>query len=68
MKKLSSKTTFIFKKLFPIFWFGFLIIFLYVGLFTSIEGNGPGIMFIVIPIGVMVFGYFLMQKLVWNLN
>jgi len=67
MKKLSSKTTFIYKKLFPIFWFGFLTIFLCVGLFTSIKENGPGIMFIVIPIAMMVFGYFLMKKLVWDL-
>ena len=67
MKKLSSKTTFIFKKLFPLLWFGFLIIFLCVGLFANIAGNGPGFMFIVIPIGMMVFGYFLMKKLVWDL-
>ena len=67
MKKLNSKTTFIYKKLFPLFWFGFLIIFLSVGLFANIRGNGPGIMFIVVPIGMMIFGYFLMKKLVWDL-
>ena len=67
MKKLSSKTTFIYKKLFPLFWFGFLIIFLSVGLLANIRGNGPGIMFIVVPIGMMIFGYFLMKKLVWDL-
>ena len=67
MKKLNSKTTFIYKKLFPLFWFGFLIIFLSVGLFANIRGNGPGIMFIVIPIGMIIFGYFLMKKLVWDL-
>lgn len=67
MKKLSSKTTFISKKLFPLFWFGFLSIFLCVGLFATIKGNGPGPMFIVIPIGMMAFGYFLMKKLVWDL-
>ena len=67
MKKLSSKTTFIYKKLFPLFWFGFLIIFLSVGLIANTKGKGPGIMFIVIPIGMMVFGYFLMKKLVLDL-
>jgi hypothetical protein len=67
MKKLTSKTTFIYKKLFPLFWFGFLTIFLCVGLFANIAGNGPGIMFVVIPIGMIVFGYFLMKKIVWDL-
>jgi len=67
MKKLSSKTTFLYKKLFPLLWFGFLAIFLCVGLLANTKGNGPGIMFLVIPIGMMVFGYFLMKKLVWDL-
>lgn len=67
MKKLSSKTTFIFKKIFPIFWFGFLSIFLCVGIFATINGSKPGPMFILIPIGMMAFGYFLMKKLIWDL-
>jgi hypothetical protein len=64
MKWLSSKTTFIYKKLFPLFWFGFLTIILCVGLLVNIKGNVPGpvIMLIVIPIGMMVFGYFLIKK------
>lgn len=64
MKRLSSKTTFIYKKLFPLFWFGFLTIILCVGLLVNIKGNVPGpvIMLIVIPIGMMVFGYLLMKK------
>ena len=67
MKKLTSKTTFLYKKLFPLIWFGFLIIFICVGLFANISGNGPGIMFVVIPIFMIVLGYFLMKKLVWDL-
>lgn len=67
MKKLSSKTTFIHKKLFPLCWFGFLTIFLGIGLFTTIKGNTPGVIFIVFPIGMMVFGYFLSKKLLWDL-
>ena len=67
MKKLSSKTTFLYKKLFPLLWFGFLAIFLCVGLLANLTGNSPGIMFVVIPIGMIVFGYFLMKKLVWDL-
>jgi hypothetical protein len=69
MKRLSSKTTFIYKKLFPLFWFGFLTIILCVGLLVNIKGNVPGpvIMLIVIPVGMMVFGYFLMKKFVLDL-
>ena len=67
MKKLTSKTTFLYKRLFPFMWFGFLAIFLCVGLLANFKGNGPGIMFVVIPIGMIVFGYFLMKKLVWDL-
>ena len=67
MKKLSSKTTFLYKRLFPIFWFGFIAVFFGVGLLANFRGNGPGIMFVVIPIGLMLFGYFLMKKLIWDL-
>jgi hypothetical protein len=67
MKKLTSKTTFLYKKIFPIIWFWVLGIFLCVGLFANISRNGPGIMFIVLPICMAVFGYFLMKKLGWDL-
>ena len=67
MKRLSSKTTFIYKKLFPLFWFGFLTVFLCIGLLANIKERVSEVMFIVIPIGMMVFGYFLMKKLLWDL-
>jgi hypothetical protein len=67
MKKLTSKTTFLYKKLFPFIWFGFILIFLSIVLLANLKGNGPGIMFFVIPIGMIVFGYFLMKNLVWDL-
>ena len=61
MKRLSSKTTFIYKKLFPLFWFGIVIIFICTGLLADIKGNGPGVIFIVAAIGMGVFGYFFMK-------
>ena len=69
MKQLSSKTTFIYKKLFPLFWFGFLTIILCVGLLVNIKGNVPGpvIIFIVGAIGMGVFGYFFMKILFLDL-
>ena len=67
MKKLTSKATFFHKRVFPLIWFGFLGVFLCVGLFSNASGKGPGVMFLVVPIGMAIFGYFIMKKLVWNL-
>lgn len=67
MKKLTSKATFFHKRVFPFIWFGFLGVFLCVGLFTNVSQNGPGIIFLVVPMGMAVFGYFIMKKLVWDL-
>jgi len=67
MKKLTSKATFFHKRIFPAIWFGFLGFFLCVGLFTNASRNGPGIMFLVVPMGMAIFGYFIMKKLVWDL-
>jgi hypothetical protein len=67
MKKLTSKATFFQKRVFPLIWFGFLGIFLCVGLFANVAGNGPGFMFIVMPILMAAFGYFVMKKLLWDL-
>ena len=67
MKKLTSKTTFFYKRVFPLIWFGFLGVFLCVGLLSSIFGKGLGIVFLVIPLGMAIFGYFIMKQLVWDL-
>ena len=67
MKRLSSKTTFLYKRIFPFIWFGFLAIILCVGLLANLAGDGAGFMFVVIPMGLIVFGYFLIKKLVWDL-
>jgi len=67
MKKLTSKTTFYYKRVFPFIWFGFLGVFLCVGLFSSISKKGPGVLFLVVPIGMAAIGYFIMKKLVWDL-
>ena len=67
MKKLTSKATFFHKRIFPTIWFGFLTVFMCVGLFSNVPRNGPGIMFLVIPIAMAIFGYFIMKKLIWDL-
>lgn len=65
MKVISSKTTFVSKKLFPAAWFGFLGIFIATAVFSGTAKDDPG--FLVVPVIMLVFGYFLMKKLVWDL-
>lgn len=67
MIKLTSKVTFFYKRVFPLIWFGFLGFFIFVGLFSTATQKGPGVMFLVVPIGMAIFGYFIMKKLVWDL-
>jgi hypothetical protein len=65
MKKISSKSTFLYKRIFPLFWFGFVAFF-----FASAIGSGSGVrhpVFLGVPILLGVFGFFLMKKLVWSL-
>lgn len=67
MRRLNSKTTFFYKRIFPIVWFGFLSVFICVGLVAGISGHGSTLMFLFIPILMGAFGYFIMKKLVWDL-
>ena len=69
MNKLSSSTTFLTKKVFPIFWFGFLSIFFLfsVATITTAGASFKTIPLVVFPIVMAAFGYFLMKKLVFNL-
>ncbi len=65
MKKISSKWTQYNKKLFPAIWFGFLAVFLVTSLFDG--AAEASIVFVAAPLVMMVFGFFLMKKLVWDL-
>jgi hypothetical protein len=65
MTLISSKWTFFYKKAFPIFWFGFIAVFIGTGLASgAVEKN---VMFLVMPLILAVFGFFLFRKLVWDL-
>jgi hypothetical protein len=56
------------KKVFPAFCFGYLAIFLTVGVLTGAPLEDPmSIVFIVAPIAMGVVGFILMRKLVWDL-
>jgi hypothetical protein len=66
MRRISSSWTFYYKRVFPMIWFGFLVLF--VG-FTSFAGSSAGsrLPFVIIPILLGGFGYYLMQKLIFDL-
>ena len=68
MRRISSKMTFFYKRIFPTVWFGFLAfiagIFLIV---ASQSGTLPPLPFLLIPAGIALFGYFIMDKLIFDL-
>jgi hypothetical protein len=62
--------TFFYKRIFPVFWFGFCIFFLLISavpLFFGRAQNGPPFPFLIVPLTMMGFGYFVMKKLVFDL-
>ena len=69
MVSLSSKrTTFFHKRVFPFLWFGFLILLIAIPLVAGLRtGRYPSLPFLIIPIGMMIFGYFLLKVLVFDL-
>jgi len=64
MRRISSRTTFFYKRLFPIFWFGFLAFFILIGLRA---GGSVPLPAILVPVAIAVFGCFLMKKLIFDL-
>lgn len=67
MKRFSSKTTFFYKVIFPVIWFGFLGIFVLVASFGNRKAAGPDVMLFIVPVFMAAFGYFLMKKLLFDL-
>jgi hypothetical protein len=68
MRRISSKTTFFYKRVFPVIWFGMLFVFVGVSLFAaSRSGHVSSFPAVIVPAGMIVFGYFLMKKLVFDL-
>jgi hypothetical protein len=67
MEQISSRSTFLYKRIFPVVWFGFLGIFVVVSLVGGSHGNSAPAMFLIGPLIMVVFGFVLMKKLVWDL-
>jgi hypothetical protein len=66
MRRISSRMTFYNKRVFPIIWFGFLLLFIAVPLLTN-GGKALPPMLFVVPAVMGIFGYFMMKKLVFDL-
>jgi hypothetical protein len=68
MRRISSKWTFFYKSVFPILWFGFIILFLIIALFVPTRsGHSPPIPTLIVPIIMFGVGFFLMKKFVFDL-
>jgi hypothetical protein len=65
MQRISSKATFFNKWLFPILWFGFLAFFVGQLVFSGAVKQDP--VFLLAPLVMAVFGFFMMKFLVWDL-
>lgn len=66
MNQISSKLTPFYKRIFPALWFGILAVVLVGGAIATVQTGGP-VAVLFIPLALIVFGYFLMKHLCWNL-
>jgi hypothetical protein len=69
MRRISSRMTFVNKRVFPTLWFGLLVLFMTVPLVLSIVRNTapPPWPAFIVPAILIVGGYFLMRKLIFIL-
>jgi hypothetical protein len=67
MKRISSKRTIFYKRVFPVFWFGFLAFFVLVGLLTSRHAHTPAIPMLIVPVVMVIAGYALFRRLLFDL-
>ena len=68
MTQISSRMTFFYKRVFPIIWFGFLAaITIGPAVIGMNTGQTPDPMVFIAPVVMMVFGFFIMKKLVFGL-
>jgi hypothetical protein len=68
MQRLSSAGTVLYKRAFPLLWFGLLTVFLaIVWRQPGGPGKAPPRVLLVVPIFMMGFGYVLMRRLVFDL-
>ena len=68
MGRISSRWTFFYKRIFPAIWFGLLILFIAISLFSGAARNAASpLPFLIVPAIMIGFGYFIMKRLVFDL-
>jgi hypothetical protein len=67
MTRISSSSTFFYKRIFPLFWFGFILFFVATGLWGAGRTHGTAIPFLVAPVFMMVIGSVLFRRLIFDL-
>lgn len=67
MRRISSHSTFFFKRVFPAIWFGFLGFFVITGAMPMLAKKEVHVEILVIPLVMAAFGYFVMKQLVFDL-
>jgi hypothetical protein len=69
MRRISSGMTFFYKRIFPIIWFGFLALFMAAPFVAPMIGgsiSGSPMAILIAPV-MMIVGYLLMKKMVFDL-
>jgi hypothetical protein len=67
MQRISSRSTFFIKRVFPLIWFGFLALIVIRPLLAKKTEGALSAEFLIVPIIMSVFGYFILKKLVFDL-
>jgi hypothetical protein len=67
MRRISSKATFFYKRVFPLFWFGFIAFFVLSDLFATRRTPLELTPFLLVPVVMVVFGFVLFRRLVFDL-
>jgi hypothetical protein len=65
MERISSDQTFFIKRIFPVFWLGIVGLFAFGSIASGEAWQQPE--FIAVPVIMVVFGFLLFRKLVWDI-
>lgn len=65
MERISSSQTFVFKRVFPVLWFVFVVALVVMASAAGAWKREP--VLVITPLSMVVIGYFLFRKLVWDL-
>jgi hypothetical protein len=67
MNRISSKMTFFIKRVYPVMFFGFLLIFPIIFILEWGTGRGPPLMALIVPAFIAAIFYFFAKKMFFNL-